>query len=93
MDNVHRVLAKVEPNQREQVWESMIVDDSIIDKIRNKYSSDSERETAYIDIFVNCNPRSSWEDLAEALYKHHQEASLEEMRSYLPPQMRDEPDF
>ena len=82
MDNVRCVIAKVEPNRREQVWESLTVKDSIIDKIRNKYSSDLERETAHIDIFVNCDPRSSWEELIEALYKNQQEAALEEVSAY-----------
>ena len=67
------------------MWKSMLFLDSIIDKIQNEHSSDLERETTYIDIYVNCNPYSSWKDLVKTLYKHQQEAAVEEVRSYLPP--------
>ena len=69
----------------------MEVYDSIIDEIQNKHSTDLERETLFIDIYINCFPLSSWAHLAKALYKHQQVAAVEEVRSYLPP--RGEPGF
>ena len=63
----------------------------VIEGVQRKYLTDVERETAYIDIYVNCNPESSWEELAKALYKHQQVAAVEEVRSYLSP--RGEPGF
>ena len=67
------------------------VSTSVTEEVQRKYLTDLERETAYIEIYVNCNVQSSWEDLAKALYKHKQVAAVEEVRSYLSP--RGEPDF
>ena len=57
----------------------------IISEVQGKYSADLERQTAYADIYVNCNPHSSWESLARTLYKHQEVAAVEHVRSYLPP--------
>ena len=45
----------------------------------------SEKDPTYADLYANCNPLASWEHLAKLLYRHHQVAAVEEMRSYLPP--------
>ena len=52
------------------------------------YSSD--KDLSYAELYVNCNPCSSWERFARSLYHHHQVAAVEEVRSYLPP--RGEPE-
>ena len=48
------------------------------------------KDDEHADLYVNCNPYSSWKDIARSLYHHHQVAAVEEVRSYLPP--RGEPD-
>ena len=85
VDNVSLVMKKVEPKQRQQVWEDVIGDSDVIDGIKRKSHNDLERETAYVDVYVNCDPYSSWEDLARKLYRHQQVAAVEEVKSYLPP--------
>ena len=47
------------------------------------YISGKEDECA--DLYVNYNLYSSWERLARSLYRHHQVAAVEKVRSYLPP--------
>ena len=79
MDNVSRVMEKVEPKQRQEVLEHMVV------FIDTKFSSISEREAACIDIYVNCCNSSSWEDIAIKLFRCEQVAAVDEVRSYLPP--------
>ena len=61
--------------------------DSIFDAIllSQKYSTALEVETAAVDIYVSCHPGASWEYLAGSLYRLHQVAAVEEVRSYLPP--------
>ena len=55
-------------------------------KIKIKSHNDLERDTAYyVDVYVNCDPYSSWEELAGQLYRHQQVAAVEEVKSYLPP--------
>ena len=82
VDNVSHIMEKVKEELRPQVWENLSL--AIGDIIKAvKYSS--EREHEYADLYVNCSPFSSWEDLASSLYRHHQVAAVEEVRSYLPP--------
>ena len=84
MDNVTRVIEKIEPEKRENVWKSFLVYDSVLETIQQDYSAE-ERESASIDIYVNCRENSSWDDLAMGLYSHLQVAAVKELRSYLPP--------
>ena len=85
VDNVSRIMEKVEPEVKTQVW----VDASfagVKDEMEKLCMSGK-----CIDMYVNCSPYSSWERLARSLYHHHQGAAVEEVRSYLPP--RGEPSF
>ena len=83
VDNVSRIMEKVEPTVRQTLLEEMVVD-IIFDEIQSsgKYPTASEVEAAAVDIYVNCFPYSSWDTLARSLY---QVAAVEEVRSYLPP--------
>ena len=85
VDNVSLLMKKVEPEQRQQVLEGVIARRNVIDEIKRKSHNDLERETAYVDVYVNCDPYSSWEELAGKLYRHQQVAAVEEVKSYLPP--------
>ena len=87
VDNVSRVMEKVEPKERQEILKEVVVVDDIFDTIHSsgQYSTALEVETAAVDIYVNCDPHSSWVYLARSLYHHHQVAAVEEVRSYLPP--------
>ena len=86
VDNVSRVMEKVEPKERRPLLKEMMTD-SIVDEIQSsgKYPTALEVEAAAVDIYVNCDPWVSWEEIARSLYRHHQVAAVEEVRSYLPP--------
>ena len=78
---------KVKTKVKMQVWDD-ILQHEFIQSISGKWSINEEE---CVDVYVNCNPDSSWECIAEALYRHQQVAAVEEVRSYLPP--RGEPRF
>ena len=80
MDNVTRVMKKIEPEKREEVFKSLL-GSYVFKTIQQCYSP----EEFVSDIFVNCNTESSWELLATELYHHHQMAAVDEVRPYLPP--------
>ena len=86
VENMNHVMAKVEPKERERerVYEG-VLDYGARMKIREQYLTDSEREVAYVDAYVNYQPSSSWHELAKALYQRHHVAAVEEVRTYLPP--------
>ena len=89
VDNVNRVMEKVEPKVKGQVWVDACAAEMERRKMEEVCMSGKEDECA--DLYVNYNPHSSWECLARSLYRHHQVAAVEEVRSYLPP--RGEPCF
>jgi hypothetical protein len=88
VDNVSRVMEKVEPEEKMQVWNS-VLQHVVIEAVSGEVFSFKEEECA--DIYVNCCHSASWERLAGSLYHRKQVAAVEEVRSYLPP--RGEPDF
>ena len=92
MDNVSRVMEKVEPKERQPLLKE-IISFNMFDEIQSsgKYPTASEVEAAAVDIYVNCDDEASWVKLAGSLYRHHQVAAVEEVRSYLPP--RGEPGY
>ena len=86
VDNVSRVMEKVEPKERQPLLKEMVLN-PIFNEIESsgKYPTASEVEAAAVDVYVNCHPSPSWERLARSLYLHHQVAAVEEVRTYLPP--------
>ena len=85
MDNVSHVMEKVEPKQRQEVLKHMFGWFTFTDAMENKFSDISEREAAYVDIYVNCKYSSSWEGIASSLFKYEQVDAVDEVKSYLPP--------
>ena len=86
VEKVSRIMEKVEPKERQPLLKEMVVD-ILFDEIQSsgKYPTASEVEAAAVDIYVKCHPWASWESLAKLLYRHHQVAAVEEVRSYLSP--------
>ena len=89
VDNVSHIMEKVEPNVKMQMWVDVCATPMEKKKMEELCMTGKEDECA--DLYVNCNPSSSWKRLSTSLYHHHQVAAVEEVRSYLPP--RGEPCF
>ena len=71
-----------------QVWKDAC---TVVERDKMEELCTSGKEDDCTDLYVNYSPYSSWERLARSLYRHHQTAEVEEVRSYLPP--RGEPCF
>ena len=82
VNNVNHIMEKVEPKMNMLVWNGAL-QNGMIQFVSGKKISFKEEECA--DIYVNCCHFTSWERLARSLYRHHQVAAVEEVRSYLPP--------
>ena len=65
------------------VWEDACF--ALMEREKMKELCMSGKEDECVDWYVNCSPYSSWEFLAKSLYRHHQVAAVEEIRSHLPP--------
>ena len=73
-DNVSRIMEKVEPKVKMQIW-NKVLDHEVIELFSWMEFSFKEEECA--DIYVNCCDSASWERLAGSLYRHHQVAAVE----------------
>jgi predicted metalloprotease len=56
--------------------------------VSSKCSTERELVNTCADIYVNCNPRSSWKEIALTLHRVEETAAVEEVRSYLNPRGR-----
>ena len=81
-------MEKVTDGGAEEVWRGLITNDDILEDISSKCSTERELVNACADIYVNCNPDSSWEKVAGRLYREGETAAVEEVRSYLNPRGR-----
>ena len=85
VDNVCHVMEKVEPKVKRKVWKDAYWAPLDTGKVNRMSITEQGKDNEYADLYVNCNPYSSWEDIAGSLYHHHQVAAVEKVRSYLPP--------
>ena len=87
VDNVLAVMEKVTNGRVEEVWRRLIRE-SILRDISSRCSTERELMHTCADIYVNCDPDSSWERVALGLYDKEETAAVEEVRSYLNPRGR-----
>ena len=87
VENLLGVMEKVTDGRAEEVWRGLIDTTMLVD-ISSKCSTERELVNAYVDIYVNCNPDSSWEKVAIGLYREGETAAVEKVRSYLNPRGR-----
>ena len=83
VENMNRVMAKVEPMKRRAVYLEIL--DYNVPTIQEEYSTVSGRDVANVDAYVNCKPVSSWKELAKVLYRLHHVAAVDDIKEYLPP--------
>ena len=84
VENVIGVMEKVTDGRSMDVWNWWFTMNLLLD-IKSKCSTEREQIHACTDIYVNCQPGSSWEDLARGLYHNEETAAVEEVQSYLNP--------
>ena len=87
VETVLGVMEKVTDGRAEEVWRRLIFDD-LFEDISSKWSTERELMHTCADIYINCDPDSSWEDVASGLYCLEETAAVKEVRSYLNPRGR-----
>ena len=87
VENILGVMKKVTDGRAEEVWGRLIGSTGLED-ISSKCSTERELVSTRVDIYINCNPNSSWEEVARGLYREGETAAVEEVRSYLSPRGR-----
>ena len=89
VENLLGVMEKVTDGSAEKIWRRWIQDSTCkLEDIKSKSSTQRELVNTCADIYVNCCPDPSWEDVALGLYREEETAAVEEVRSYLNPRGR-----
>ena len=52
-------------------------------EIQRRYSTDTEKNHACVDYYVNCHPEAGWKDLTMGLYKTKEFALARETKSFM----------
>ena len=85
MENVVGVMEKVAVERRKKVWSyGDIVPDLQLEEIYHKYSTEEQRIHACADIYVNCNPDSSWILLCQGLYRWNEMTAAKKAKTFIP---------
>ena len=87
VENLFRVMEKVTDGGAKEVWSGLFSSTRLKD-ISSKCSTERELVNTCVDIYVNCDPNSSWEKVALGLHHEGETAAVEEVRSYLSPRGR-----
>ena len=86
VENVVRELRKVAVDNRRQLWGKVFrYDEDVVAQISDSHSSDEENLCSLSDIYVNCRPDSSWEELVCCLHENGEMAATEIAKAFLPP--------
>ena len=88
VENLLGVMEKMTDGRVEEVWERLINNYDMLKDVSSKCSTERELVSTCADIYVNCNPDSSWEEIACRLYRDGETAAVEEAQSYLNPRGR-----
>ena len=81
--NVTRAMEKVTVDKRRKAWEE-VLSWRVVEEIYSSHSSEEEKLHSCADIYVTCNPHSSWEELVQKLYYNCGEmAAAKEAKAFL----------
>ena len=85
VDNVTQILKKT-PGDK---WGKLMggggldIPRPLLEEIQRRYSTDTEKNHACADYYVNCHPDAGWKDLTVGLYLKKQFALARESKSFM----------
>jgi hypothetical protein len=86
VDNVTQVLNKIPGDKWEEVMGGvggLDIPWQLLMEIKRRYSTDTEKNHACADYYVNCHPDAEWEHLTWKLYDKKESASARESKSFM----------
>jgi hypothetical protein len=84
VDNVTQILNKIPGDKWKEVMGELDIPEPLREEIQRRYSTDTEKNHACADYYVNCHPQAEWEHLSTGLYWRRQFAALKEKKSLIP---------
>jgi hypothetical protein len=84
VDNVTQILNKIPGDEWEEVMGGGLrIPRSLLEEIQRTYSTDTEKNHACADYYVNCHPKAEWKHLTMALHAKEEFALARESKSFM----------
>ena len=85
VDNVTQILNKITADKWERIMggDGLDIPRPLREEIQRRYSTDTEKNHAYVDYYVNCHPDAEWRLLTVTLYNGNEYALARESKSFM----------
>ena len=85
VDNVTQILNKIPGDKWEEVMGGRELDipRPLLEEIKRRYSTDTEKNHAVADYYVNCHPQAEWGHLTLYLYVTEEFAAMRKSKSLM----------
>ena len=84
VDGVTQVFNKIKGDKAKVMRLGLLFPSPLVDEIMERsYSTESGKNRAFADVYVNIHPYSSWEDLTSVMYVIEEFASARESKSFM----------
>ena len=85
VDNVTQILNKIPTDKWEEVMGGggLGITRPLREEIQRRYSTDTEKNHACADYYVNCHPEAEWKHLTKKLYSYSAFTTAKESKSFL----------
>ena len=83
VDNVAQILNKIPGGKWEEVMDGLDIPWPLLKEMQRRYSTDTEKNYACADYYVNCHPDAEWKALTVNLYQRKEFASARESKSFM----------
>ena len=82
VDNVTKVMETVTAGGFLKVWKDLNFSKSLVNMVTGNLSTFKERTQACVDIFLNCEPRASWQRITTSLFDCKEIAAARKARIF-----------
>ena len=83
VDNVTQILNKIPADKWKEVMDELGISRPLLVDIQWRYSTDTEKNHACADYYVNCHPYAEWRHLTRRLYARKEYALARESKSFI----------
>ena len=85
VDNVTQILNKIPGDKWEKVMNvhELDIPSSLLREIKSRYSTDTEKNHAAADYYVNCHPQAKWESLNWSLYFKEEFTAARDSKTFM----------
>ena len=83
VDNITQILNNIPKDKWKRVMGGLGIPRPLLEEIQRRYSTDTEKNHACADYYVNYHPDAEWEHLTMGLYFSEKYASARESKSFM----------